>query len=360
MADLDTAPAELQRALDSCADPAVSKMFAAVSGRGGDFQWSGSSSADGHNATTEGDNPEASFRIASVTKTFVAATFLRLAEDRRLTLSTPVSGQISGDTAALLRNGGFSPDAITLDHLLCHTGGLRDHVEDSYETAVLENPQRHWTGLEQVERCMALGGPLGAPGERFSYSDTGYVILGEVLERLGDHNLARVVRDVLDFEALGLSQTYWESLEPAPVGALTRSRQFIGEVDATNFDPSLDLFGGGGLVSSARDLVVFMRAFSDGSLFRKRNTLAASLVIPRVLREPDQHLHSRCAMVLPMGDRDGWGHLGYWGCGMAFEPMSDVSVALSIGQAAPQTADFLIDSLRNVAGAAIDAVGPSR
>ena len=357
MVELDKAPDFLQSALDSCVDPTVSQVLAAVSGRGGDFLWLGTSSSDESNTAAADDNPQASFRIASVTKTFVAATALRLVEDGRLSLSAPVSGQISDRTGEILRQGGFNPDVITLDHLLCHTAGLRDHVEDSYELAVLENPQRRWTRLEQIERCMALGEPLGTPGERFSYSDTGYVILGEVLERLEDRGFAGVVRDALNFEGLGLNETYWESLEPAPAGTPARGRQFIGGVNATDFDPSLDLFGGGGLVSTTRDLVKFMRAFGDGSLFRRPSTLTAALLIPRALREPDQYLHSRCAMVLPMGDRYGWGHLGYWGCGMAFDPVSDVSVALSIGQAVPQTTDFLVDSLRNIAGATIDVAG---
>ena len=53
----------------------------------------------------------------------------------------------------------------------------------------------------------------------FHYSDTGYVLLGEILERVTGEPLPAAVRSLLHFDRIGLTDTYWEKLEPTPAGA---------------------------------------------------------------------------------------------------------------------------------------------
>jgi D-alanyl-D-alanine carboxypeptidase len=279
-----------------------------------------------------------------VTKLHLAATVLRLVESGALGLSQSVSVLVRADTREQLAARGYRPEGMTVSQLLSHTSGLRDHAaDDSYKAAVLASPAKRWTRSEQLAVAMALGKPLAEPGQVFSYSDTGYVILGEVVEQLAGRPLGATVRELLDFSALGISSTYWEDTELAPRRGPARASQFIGDADATHFDPSLDLFGGGGLVSTLEDLCTFVRALIQGRVFKEPGTLAAGLFVPRVERAPEQHLHSRLAMALPLGDLGGWGHFGFWGCGTVHCPDLDITVSVSINQAIPARDTLLGD-----------------
>src|SRR4051794_10516153 len=196
----------------------------------------------------------ATFRIASVTKTFTAAAILRLVEGRKLGLDDPISEHLDPATVRLLRDGGYDVASIRIRHLLQHTSGLYDYASDqAFVTAVVGEPQHRWTRSEQIEFAMTHGRPLFAPGMGFAYSDTGYILLGEVLERTTGRGLAAAYRRLLRFDRLGLDDTYLETLEPVPPGARPRAHQYLGDIDMTGADPSFDLYGGGGLVSSVDD-----------------------------------------------------------------------------------------------------------
>jgi len=111
----------------------------------------------------------------------------------------------------------------------------------------------HWTRDEQIALATTVGPPWGMPRHAYHYSDTGYITLGEIIERVTGHTLAQAFHDGLDYRRIGLVSTWFESLEPVPDRALGRAHQYmdVDDIDATDFDPSFDLFGGGGLVSTA-------------------------------------------------------------------------------------------------------------
>src|SRR4051812_44361404 len=193
----------------------------------------------------EGTTP---FRTASVTKTFVAASVLRLVERHRVRLDAPITRHLSPRTLAELRAGGYTPRHITVRHLLQHTSGLFDYAAtDAYDDINTTNPGHRWTPDEQIRFAMDHGHPLAAPGKRYHYSDTGYVLLGEILRRVTGKSLPHAVRDLVGFRRLGLRHTYWESLEPTPVGAKPRAHQYYDDFDNIILDASHDLYGGGGL-----------------------------------------------------------------------------------------------------------------
>jgi D-alanyl-D-alanine carboxypeptidase len=83
-------------------------------------------------ATGEPLQPGSRFRIASVTKPFVAAAALRLVEDGRLSLDDTVATLLAGEYEELLRRGGYDTEVITLRHLLTHTSGIYDFAADAY------------------------------------------------------------------------------------------------------------------------------------------------------------------------------------------------------------------------------------
>lgn len=201
--------------------------------------------------------PGAAFRIASVTKTFIAAAVLR-----QVDLDASIEQYLSPESIALLQSDGYATDRISVRHLLLHTSGIPDFSASNpaYITAVFADPLREWTLTEQLQFALDTADPLGEPGAQYSYSDTGFILLGEVIERRPSQALGTAVRALLNYERLGLTSAYWETQETAPAG-ISMAHQYFGEVDiTTSLSPTIDLYGGGGLVSTTRDLALFYRA----------------------------------------------------------------------------------------------------
>ncbi|WP_053063836.1 serine hydrolase domain-containing protein [Caballeronia mineralivorans] len=85
-------------------------------------------------------------RVASNTKTFVAATVLRLWEQGALALDEPISPLLTPTQNRLLKSRGYRTEKITVRQLLSHSAGLYDHADDPrYFKALLANPTHHWT-----------------------------------------------------------------------------------------------------------------------------------------------------------------------------------------------------------------------
>src|SRR5690606_26268578 len=118
-------------------------------------------------------------RIASNTKTFTAATALRLWEQELLDLEAPIAGLIDPQLDALLLARGYDTGRITVRHLLTHSAGLYDHGSDPRFTQTLFSaPERRWSREDLVRLSMSHAGPLGAPGATVLHSDIGRILLG--------------------------------------------------------------------------------------------------------------------------------------------------------------------------------------
>jgi D-alanyl-D-alanine carboxypeptidase len=297
-------------------------------------------------ATGEPLTPRRRFRIASVTKPFVAAAALRLHEDGELDLDQPIEKLVDDQTAAELRRGGYRPDAITTRHLLTHTSGVYDFAadaygppsDDGYVAACLADPSHRWTRLEQLRFAVDHGRPYGEPGEVFCYSDTGANVVGEIIERLTDRSMGVAIRELVGFERLGLRHTYQESVEAEPPDLPPIAHQYEGDFDVWRYDPSVDLWGGGGLVSTCADLAWFFRALLRDDVFRHPETLATMCTLPNrpPANEDDAGEARRTGMFLVRHEANGhvfWGHGGYWGTSVATCPELDLTVVTQDGQA---------------------------
>jgi D-alanyl-D-alanine carboxypeptidase len=285
--------------------------------------------------------PNQPIRIASNTKTFVAAAILRLWEGNRLDLDGSIDRYLSDQSVRTLLRGGYDPRSITLRHLLTHTSGLFDFGDsDEYNKLCTENPQHHWTREEQLSFAMKGGKPYGAPGEVFAYSDTGYILLGEVLERQTGTAMALALRNLVGYQRLGLRSTWLETAEPPPKGVLDRAHQYEGERDTYTDDPSYDLYGGGGLVSTVHDMAVFMRALFQKQVYANPNTINTMLsTVPGALAGPPAYgvpqKPGEGRMGVFVRVIDGvtvYMHTGYWGTLAAYIPELDLGLAISVTQ----------------------------
>ncbi len=282
-------------------------------------------------------DPHNTFRVASVTKTFVAAAILRLYEDGKIKLDDPINRYLPTDYTTLLDAGGYPTSAITVRQLLTHTSGIFDYAraQQFFET-IMSDPKHRWTRMEQVQAAIKWGKPYAEPGKVYHYSDTGYLLLGEMLERLTGKPLAAALRSVLDFKKLKLDETYLETLEPEPAGIKPLSHPYFGELDARDFDPSVDLYGGGGLVSSTEDLARFYRALVRGKVFRHAATLQIMLTVPPTNENAPGGPYAMGIQRRTIAGNTCWGHTGFWGTSVFHCPDIDVTIARHYNQAQPQ------------------------
>jgi len=323
---------KLQQELDRAAHSAGGvSILAGVSVPSIGLEWDGATGGTVRGKAEPRLRPNDSFRIASVTKVYVAAAVFRLIEERRVGLYDSIDRYIGPETSKILESGGYDPRAIRVQQLLAHTSGLYDYAMDAdFAAEISRNPAKHWTRREQIEWAVHHGKPIGPPGKQYHYSDTGYVILGEILERVSGQAMPAYVRSALSFETAKLGSTYFESLEKTPSGLPARVHQYWLETDITDFDPSMDLYGGGGLVSTTHELNVFMRSLLTGKLFMRPDTLAAALTPVAVEAGMGIHPSANMIATVPFGGRICWGHLGYWGTVSLYCPDIDAAVSMTV------------------------------
>lgn len=304
------------------------------------------------------------FRIASITKPFVAAVIHRLALAGKLGVTDAIAAHVRPETASILKHDGrYDPGAIRISHLLTHTSGLPDHTATpGYQAAVTETPGRRWQRHEQIALAVSEGRRIGMPGETYAYSDTGYVILGEIVEQASGRPLAEAVRHGLEFEAIGLATTWWEALEPPPRHAPAPARLAFADGDGMDHDPSFDLFGGGGLVSTVGDLNRFFAALLTGRVLGSE-PLAGALATPAALRPTDAprwRTHNHLLSSMAVGRHWALGHTGFWSGASVRIPALGAGIAVSLNCGSPEAsaaARALLDGLADT----LDAIGvPAR
>jgi len=149
--------------------------FAAV--RDGQVVWSGSSGRERDRRT--GLTPDSQMVIGSVTKTYVAATVLQLAEAGVLDLDDSVRAHLP-ELRRVSRE-------ITIRQLMDHTSGLADLFNDETRAGLEQHPERAWTAAEVLN---SLHAPWYRPGEGWAYANTNYFLLGLIVERLTGSTLA--------------------------------------------------------------------------------------------------------------------------------------------------------------------------
>jgi D-alanyl-D-alanine carboxypeptidase len=252
-----TDPAVLQEQLDGVVEAGTVGVVGLV--RTGGRTWQGASGLGDLGAerpARAGDR----FRVGSVTKSFVATLVLQLVGEGRLRLDDTLERRLPG-----LVPGG---EQITVRELLNHTSGLYDYSDD------LPEPPRRFRPQELV--AIAAGHkPLFAPGTRFSYSNTNYILAGLVVERVTGWRLTDQLEQRI-LKPLGLDDTELPTTQRALGGPHARGYAppdkdwQVGDdparlVDVTEMDTSW-AWAAGAMVSTTADLARFYQALLGGQL----------------------------------------------------------------------------------------------
>jgi len=195
--------------------------------------------------------PDVRLQIASLSKAMTATIVMSLVEQGKVALDDPVDEFLPG----LLAAGG----SITVEQLLTHSSGLFNFVElDGWEWDDQDDTARELVALAEAH------GPAFAPGEKAEYSNTGYVVLGIIIEKVTGKTLREALRTVI-FEPAGMTGA---GLGTRAIDGLVQARGYDdADVDVTT--EHLDGAGAaGGVVATARDVGVFLDALFDGKLVK--------------------------------------------------------------------------------------------
>ncbi|WP_433167258.1 serine hydrolase domain-containing protein [Kribbella sp. CA-247076] len=204
------------------------------------------------------------FRIGSTNKALVATVVLQLVAERRMGLDDSVEKWLPG----LVQGNGYDGRRITVRHLLQHTAGIYDGNFPSIESAEEYYERRYRVHTEEeIVRAGLSHPPDFQPGESWSYSNTGYDLVGLVIKAVTgrswyDEVDRRIVRP------LKLRDTYFPGTDPRIVGPHAHGYTRFTAGEYTDTTELIDADASGGYISTVADLDVFVRALFGGRLLK--------------------------------------------------------------------------------------------
>ncbi|MFG2976483.1 serine hydrolase domain-containing protein [Streptomyces sp. NPDC048331] len=287
-------------------------------------------------ATGRKVRPDFRHRVGSVTKTFTAVAVLQQSAKGRVDLDRPV-----GDYVPELL-----PDErgrkVTVRMLLNHTSGINDYIGDAFPSLLKGTTEsldehRYRTIEPAVLIGLGVAGPQRfEPGTDWSYSNTNYILLGEILRKVtGQDPEQLITRDVI--RRVGLRDTYFPGTEPRIRGAHARMYEsFYGLIDPPRdySDYNMTWAGtAGALVSTPQDLNTFYRALLAGDLLPRRQLDQMRTTVD--VKNPDGVVVMHYGLGIysldtPCGP--AWGHDGgVWGAGTWALSSPDGSRQFAVG-----------------------------
>lgn len=250
-------------ALRGMTDTGYSTSALAAVRQDGRLRWRNASGVTDLDTGTPAE-PGGRFRIGSATKTFVATTLLQLVGEGRLDLDDRLECLLPGVVP--------NSSAITVRQLLNHTSGVANYTRDPafefYEQAWLTGRRYQSYSLRDLVDIANKYPPAFPPGQDWQYSNTNYVLVGMIIEKLTGHHwndevTSRIIRPL---HLTGTSAPADFPFVPGP-HAHGYFKLDTGPADVTVLNPSM-AGPSGGIVSTTADLTAFLRALLGGRLLR--------------------------------------------------------------------------------------------
>jgi CubicO group peptidase (beta-lactamase class C family) len=282
--------------------------------------------------------PRTPFRIGSITKGFTAAAILRLEQEGRLSVEDPLARFIPEFPRG---------DEVTLEHLLTHTSGIRDHTEDPAFLAAMERLLPPETLLATIASA-----PFeGDPGDRFRYSNSGYFLLARVIERVSGVSYTEFLTGNV-IRPAGLNSTGVRQGAEVVEGE-ARGYRWVG--GRPRLVPTWDasrIRGAGGMYSTAEDLDRWIDALFAGSVIDRERVRAMVTPGATVRDDPDS--------TKTEGYGYGWGIGSLRGLPWIFHSGGADGLATYVARVPPE--DFNVVLLTNarpaVPGMNVEALAP--
>lgn len=202
----------------------------------------------------ENENPE--YKIGSITKTYTAAIILKLVEDGKLALNTKLSKFYKNIDGAR---------KITVEHLLRHRSGLPNMTS---QKDYLSYYERSVSEAEQIKRFSKYKLEF-KPGKKYDYSNTGYVLLSYIAEKASGLTYSDLLKKYIT-KPLKLNHTYIYSQNNRRKSEVL-SYEKAGEWTASSHTHESVPTGAGAIVSTPREVAIFLRSLMTGKIISKNN-----------------------------------------------------------------------------------------
>lgn len=328
---------ELCHTCDVRRERSVSAVFDRLSRPSSSRIFQGRVHSDTHGLSVTGSSidPDMPFHGASIGKTMTATMIHSLSHTGELGLDDRLTSYIPAERLAGLF---ASPsDEVTIRDLLGHTSGVADYAEGTvlsgprFRTAVRDYPNKMWEPHELLDFTALNQKPVGPRGT-FSYSDTGYVLLGLIVEHVTGMQFSKAL-ETLIFQPLGMDSSYlmFGHRERTAIAPARFGRFDVSDTNILSID-----WAGGGVVTTTSDLVRFQRALWAGELID--SDMANEMAIPRH-RLRTGITYGLGMMNIRLGDfyfparklPPLVGHLGILGTSMLYDRDNDVHYILNFG-----------------------------
>ena len=213
--------------------------------------------------------PDMVFRIGSTTKQFTSACVLKLVEEGKLRLDDPVSKYLP-DYAGPGRS-------VTIAQLLTHTSGIKSATE---MPAWYPHMREDWT-VEQIIDVFENEPLEFAPGTRWHYTNSGYILQGAILEKVTGRRYPDLVADWI-FRPLGMRDTRYDDAAPILPGRVEGYRQARDGVINAPYLSMTQPFSAGALVSTVDDLARWQSALDRNEILSadSRRRMWSPVVLP--------------------------------------------------------------------------------
>lgn len=304
----------------------------------GQLSWNGAAGNMNHSTP---------FFIASTTKLYITAVLLKLREHNKIRLTDKISLYLDKSLIAGIQRyqGVDYSGGLTVGQLMAHTSGLPDYFQQKRKGGSLENElmagrDQSWS-LEKVLEDVKQMKPLFAPGTKGKalYSDTNYQLLGRIVETVTEQPLDKVFKEYI-YEPLSLSHTYLYSdiRDQTPMPLYYKESPLRIPQAMASFGPD------GGIVSTAEELMRFLRAFFEGELFPK--SYLDELYQWNNIFFPLQYGIGVARFKLPRvfspfkAQPELIGHSGLSGAFAYYSPMKDIYLCGTVNQISPPSLSY--------------------
>ena len=198
------------------------------------------------------------FRIASITKPFTAMLIMQLVSEKKLELHKPISTYLPNYPKI---NG----SQITIHQLLTHTSGIPNNYNSESKLERFPDKQKPEKLVDEFS-----GLPLEfIPGERFSYCNAGYVLLGYLIESVTNKSFETVLKEKI-LEPLGMKNTSIDKHRPLIKQRASGYFKAFGDYYNSNYIDMSSVYAAGAIYSTVEDLFIWNQALSEETLLPKQ------------------------------------------------------------------------------------------
>lgn len=291
--------------------------------------------------------PQQPYHTASVGKIFTSVLVAMLVEKGHVRFEDTVVQYLSEDIVKNLHffKGKDYTGDIQIHHLLSHTSGLPDFYEDKPKQGarllqeILDNPSRSWTPQETIQWSKVNLSPHFPPGNRVHYTDTGYNLLGLIIENITSKPYHEALHDLL-FTPLQMKHSYLSQYsQPAMKSGYPVANLYIDDliINVDDYHSFSSFYSGGQTVCTLDDQLLFMKALVNHQVIKKE-TLAKMMQWNKMRIGMDYGYGLMRMSFIPFSKKYiAWGHLGASGTCMLYFPNTDLYVIGGFNQTTYQS-----------------------